>query len=938
VTITALVGTHGVISLRADGDEIARVDAGLEAGGGIVSQESARPQDQDPGNVPPVRRGVLRAPGGAEVNVETRAELHEKSLKLSYGLTPIADLGASGVTITIKLRADVWKGGTWSAGSSSGEFPLLFSNYELLRERASSITLASPKGYRLTIALPRAAPLLLTDSRRWFRPLEFALSLGPYQSPTAPWAAGETRAWDMTLEMGAPLSLDFDEPTTVEESGEWIPLKGGLDIEPGSALDFLQLGLTDPPAGKYGWLRSVGDHFEFETVPGRPVRFYGINLVYSSLYLDHEQCDRFADRLARMGYNSVRIHHYERELVDPRAPDTLTFRPDSLDRLDYLVAALKRRGLYVSTDLYVSRRVKAAEVFPGAEGYVSEFKLLLPVSQAAFANWQEFSRRLLTHINPYTGLAWKDDPAIPLLSMVNEGMFLNFWDRLDERSRPLWQAAFNRWLLEEYGARVKLAAAWGEALAADEDPALGTVQLPQVFGDDVKGLALARFSAAIQAETFARMKRFLRDELGCRALLTDMNGWTDIPQNQYARTKLDYVDAHFYWDHPESIRGPWRLPSRGWSGGGSAVAAAGLDLRAKALIRLYNHPFTVSEYNWAGPTKYRAESGLLTGAFGALQDWSGLWRYAYSESREATFQPTPISYFYIGSDLLRTATERAAICLYLRGDVRPATTRVAVTGTAEDLVQTPRTPFLSPELSRLGWVTQLGMWIRESGQVSAEPDVAMPVSGRAPGGPKSPNLLQEDPFSDSALGAAVERLRQGRMLLSENTTNVSEGIFESQTEQIALDSGRATFVVNTPRTAGVFAREPCALTAGPLAVALSGWGGAVWVSSLDGRPITESRRLLLVHLTDLQNSGTRFADRERLILEEWGRLPYLVRTGTAGITLSTEQAKSLKVWALDTTGKRVARLEAAASEGALSFVASTRGPDGARLYYELAAE
>ena len=96
--------------------------------------------------------------------------------------------------------------------------------------------------------------------------------------------------------------------------------------------------------------------------------------------------------------------------------------------------------------------------------------------------------------------------------------------------------------------------------------------------------------------------------------------------------------------------------------------------------------------------------------------------------------------------------------------------------------------------------------------------------------------------------------------------------------------------------------------------------------------------MLLVHLTDLQNSGARFADRERLILEEWGGLPYLVRVGTAGITLGTEQAKRLGVWALDTSGKRVAQLGAAASERALSFVVSTRGPGGACLYYELAPE
>jgi hypothetical protein len=928
VKLNALVGTNGVVSLRTAGAEAARVSAGVRVDGGSqVSQQSAEPLAPIAGDASPVRKAAFRAPGGPEVQVETRVEGGAPGLRFCYRLTPRAALRAPGVSITIELPADAWKGGAWSAGDSAGTFPSTFGDAQLFRGRASRVTLTTASGRRLALSLPAPASVLLVDNRRWFRPVTFTLRLDPAETEPGLWPAGESRETSLLLETETPAEVEFDQPVVIEESQEWIPLTSALDIAPGSALDFEPLGLTDPPAGKHGWLRAAGDHFEFEDAPGEPVRFYGINLVWSSLYLDHNQCDRLADRLAHMGYNSVRVHHYERDLVDPEAADSYTFRPQVLDQLDYFVAAMKKRGLYVSTDLYVSRRVRASEVFPGASGPLRDYKLLIPVSEAAFANWQEFSRRLLTHVNPYTGLAWKDDPAIPLLSMVNEAAFLNFWDRLDERSRPLWQAAFNRWLVKEYGTRAALAEAWGEALGVDEDPAQGTVSLPIVFGNDVKGLALARFSAAIQADTFARMKHFLRDELGCRALLTDMNGWTDIPQNQYPRLGFDYVDAHFYWDHPEFLGPSRRSSSKGWSGGGSATVGAALDLRAKALIRIYQRPFTVSEYNWAGPTKYRAESGLLTGAFAALQDWSGLWRYAYSEDRESTLAPVPMSYFYIASDPIRLATERAAVLLYLRGDAAPAKTRVAVIATAEDLVHSPHTLFLNPELSKLGWVTQLGMWVSGLPDSGPAPDLALPLIPRAASDGSS--LLAVDPFADSALIAAAQRLSD------QGATEVSKGVFRGETGELELDSTRATFVVNTPRTAGGFSRDPGPLTAGPLTVRLEGWGGAVWISSLDGRPISESRRMLLVHLTDLQNSGTRFADQERLILEDWGHLPYLVRAGTARITLHTERAGGLRVWALDTTGRRVAPVAAAASDGTLSFTADIRGPKGAQLYYEL---
>jgi len=116
------------------------------------------------------------------------------------------------------------------------------------------------------------------------------------------------------------------------------------------------------------------------------------------------------------------------------------------------------------------------------------------------------------------------------------------------------------------------------------------------------------------------------------------------------------------------------------------------------------------------------------------------------------------------------------------------------------------------------------------------------------------------------------------------------------------------------------------------------WGGALWISSLDGQPAASSRRLLLVHLTDLQNSGARFGDRARWVLEAWGDLPHLVRRSTAAVSLASEHASELHVWALDVSGRRIARLESAEEDGALVVKTDTRGPRGACLYYEIAAE
>jgi hypothetical protein len=936
--LEAIVATNGTVSLRSSGRELAAVRAAVQLDGREVLQSAALPAYDDPANVPPLRRASIEAPNVPRILVQTRAVPAGGGVQLSYEVTPTADVPAGAIFLSIELPASQWQGGRAAAGERKGPIPLDFSGESVVfSASASSLELSGRNAHRLEITAPQPLRITVVDGRKW-QP-RFTLRLGPTNAIR--WAAGQTRTFAIALAAQSPMALVFDEPVTIAAGDEWVPFTPAFDIQSGSALDFSSMGLLDAPAGKHGWLRAVGGHFEFANAPGRPVRFYGVNFCYGAMYLDHAQTEQLADRLARTGYNTVRIHHHERDLVNLDAPDSLTFRPEQLDRLDYFVAAMKKRGIYVTTDLYVSRPIKAGEIFPGAAGQIggTQYKLLVQLHDGALNNLQEFSRRLLTHVNPYTGLAWKDDPAICAISLINEGMILNFCGNHDDYTRPVYQAAFNRWLLKTYGDRAGLAKAWGNELKADQDPAQGSVPLPATFGTDPPGLDLARFASQTQAEFFLRMKRFLREELGCQALLSDMNGWTDIPQSHYARGLFDYVDAHFYWDHPLYPASPRRLPSIGWSGGGSAVAAGGAGPRERAMLRIYERPYTITEYNYVGPNRYRAESGLLIGAFASIQDWSGVWRYAYaSHRRDASivFQPLPLTYFDLMCDPLNQATERAAICLYLRGDVTPATSRVAMTTTRDELIRTPRINRLVPDLCELGWTTQLGVTMRDLPPAQPAPDLLLPFTPGSLAPP--PNLLEIDALSARAVRPVLAELRSRGLLPPDNPTDPERGLFVSHNGQVRIDSDSATFTVDTPRTAGLFRRDPGAARAGPLAVTLEGSGGAVWVSALDGRDVSQSRRLLLIHLTDLQNTATRFGDRQRTWLEDWGRLPYLVRAGTAAVRLNSAQAHAIKVWALDATGRRLATVHTTATGATLTFTANTRGPSGACFYYELAAE
>ncbi|MBQ0033072.1 MAG: glycosyl hydrolase family 5, partial [bacterium] len=137
-------------------------------------------------------------------------------------------------------------------------------------------------------------------------------------------------------------------------SGEgWQPFANAKDIEAGSALDFSGMGLVDAPAGKFGWLRAANGHAEFEGRPGVPVRFWGVNICSDANFLEPDEIERLTERLVRLGYNAVRIHHY----------DDAWWRDDkNRDLFDRLVAACVKKGLYLTTDLLVSRKVKYREI------------------------------------------------------------------------------------------------------------------------------------------------------------------------------------------------------------------------------------------------------------------------------------------------------------------------------------------------------------------------------------------------------------------------------------------------------------------------------------------------------------------------------------------------------------------------------------------------
>lgn len=844
---------------------------------------------------------------GKKLEGSLQAEDRDGAVTAKWNFTAKDAVSFATLVVAAEFGLAEVAGGRWKSGGSQGEIPRAFGKTHIFNAVVSDFLLAFPNGREMQLKFSKPTYVLLQDNRQWGT-ASFSLRVGRGDGSLA---AGENFAVEMNTTLPGGMSLDAAssdaQPLVLKADDEWIPLQEDLEIEPGSALDFSGYHFTDGPCGSKGRVIATADGgFALSSDPKSKKRFYGVNLCYSAQYLAKEETDRLLDRLVRLGYNTLRIHHYEPALTAHKPG--FDWDPAKIDQLDYLLAGCAKRGLWITTDVYVSRPVDGAQVgLPPGELTMDRFKLLVLVHEPAFQDWAKFAKKFLDRVNPYTGKRLADDPAIAWVSLINEGPATNYWSQVQRM--PEWKTAWNEWLVKRFATRDAVAKAFGD-LEEGEDPAKGTVELPKALLVEGRRSQIGQeFVVAKQKDFYERARAFLRDELGCQALLTDMNNaGPAVAALQSVRDDYDYVDEHFYVDHPSFLETPWRLPSSCPNTNPiQAGTPAALNI---ARCRLYNKPFTITEYNYSGPGRFRGVGGILTGAMAALQDWSGLWRFAYSHSRERVTGPGPIHYFDLASDPLNLAADRLALLLYLRGDIKTAPTRLAVI-LPEDATSAE---YSLSALQAAPWITQVGSLVEKPG--ASVPPGYIPIS------PEKGKATDE-------VQAALEKI---------TGKSAADGYsVRSETGEMTLDFPSGKFVVDAPKSAGGYAEAGGKLESPASGVEIDGLsiGASVFVSSLDANPIRSSSRLLVTHLTDLQNTGIKYREARRQTLLEWGGLPHLVRAGTAVVRLALEAPEKYEVWALSTGGRRTERVPAKIEGGKLVFTADVKGSNGARMLYEI---
>ena len=160
----------------------------------------------------------------------------------------------------------------------------------------------------------------------------------------------------------------------------------------------------------------------------------------------------------------------------------------------------------------------------------------------------------------------------------------------------------------------------------------------------------------------------------------------------------------------------------------------------------------------------------------------------------------------------------------------------------------------------------------------------------------------------------------------------------SDTGEITISTKKGHITVASPRSAGVCAYDKADLSAGPLSVSGATAFCSISASSMDGAPLDSSKRILLFHITDVKNTGMVFLSDKMNDLNDWGKLPYLAKTGEAKIALLNSNP-GLKVWALAADGTRLREVPATYADGAYRFTARIAAGEGAAaptMVYEVA--
>lgn len=610
--------------------------------------------------------------------------------------------------------------------------------------------------------------------------------------------------------------------------------------------------LNEPVAGQSGYVATDG-RGGFRLGNGEPVRFWCVNSMvgrekpWAPRPLGRQTEPDLAHHarwLAKRGVNMVRLHaQISPDLEGNPQAKLEDINAKERDWIWRAIAAYKKEGIYLTVSPYWGVPMKFAQHWGIAGGTEQSALGLLYFDEKLQAAYKAWLRALFAETNPYTGIALAKDPALAVFQIQNEDSLL-FWtvNAIQGEQRRNLGRKFAAWAGRKHGGLDQALTQWDRASAEGDDLSAGVLGFYNIWEmtQDRQGGMNRRladqleFWAATMHDFNKEIGRFVREDLGCKALVNAGNWRTasserlyDAERWSYTANDVDAVNHYFGGIHRgdnegwaivngdrftsvSALREPWRLP---------------INVR-----QTKNRPILVTESAWVPPNDFGSEGPFLIAAYSALNGVDGYYWFATGDDEWTPptsangYMPSLMKWTFATPDVVGGFP--GAALMFRRGDIKEAPPALLETRPLQDV------------------------WDRKPPALAEE-------AGFDPNRDTTQTVARARPDARTFLEGPVAVEWGGSPSVNRAASKSEGSLIRSLTGEIQLDYAKGYCTVDTPRTQGVSAffrgSQPFVLST----VTFEGGNehATALAVSLDGQPIATSKKVLIQVTTQSRPTG-----------------------------------------------------------------------------------
>ena len=716
-----------------------------------------------------------------------------------------------------------------------------------------------------------------------------------------------------------------------------------VQVKKDSALDLSSI-LEKGPAGQHGRVMVSNKGFmAFEKSPDVPRRFFGFNGLFHTLRklegatpeITKERIRKYAELVRIQGYDIIRPLVLEIYLMEGAKEEDGKFNPIKLDNVDFLISELKKNGVYTYLTVGAYRGgMKDPWNFSDSQKTGHYMARMYIGEEKIRKNWKAVAENMLSHVNPYTGVAWKDEAAIACVEFYNEQEIgLMRLTRIDAETKKLYDTKWRAWLLAKYKSCEKVSEALDNKKLKDQSEFdkygipgdVSSIQEPAVN-------ELGLFMRDLSRDQMEWCENIVR-KAGYKGLISQFNFSKHMLDSAIRWETSPLISMNTYFCHPSEFSRPGSKCSQTSSAGQAASY-----WRDANSVRFADRPLFITEHNHAFWNRYQHEDGLV---FASLSSFQGFAELTVHEDAVALEVTEPNIDFSIARSPVGRGNEFVAACLFRRADVKEAQHRVELQIPLSYItVDSNGNRAVNTDQSKIALLTGFSVSFPELKRaVKSEPKKAdlaiLPVGGAEVKTGSMFADVVESKDSSFSLDKFTALLREKSILPKSNISDPANGIFQNETGEITFRTQENLIKVITPRTEGVSLEAGKSEKLGFLSVESSSEPASVTICSVDGKDLSDSLRMVLVYSTEIANTDMELSE-DRVTMRNGGKLPILMKTGKLKASFKCKSPEKMELYALKIDGTRKDKIPLKVSGSSIEIDIDTETlKEGPSVFFEL---